>query len=564
MSRDEVVANIGTIAKSGTREVLTQMKKAKSTEVADLIGQFGVGFYSAFMVAERVELVTQRAGEDAGTRWVSTGDGTYSVEDADRSTPGTSITLHLKPVDEDAGLRDFTEFFEIQKIVKRYSDFVAYPVKMEQQRENPVLDDDGKPVEGKTETVVEDVVINSMRPIWTRPKSEVKDEEYNEFYRHIARDWNEPLDVLSLHAEGRIEYQALLFLPGNPPFDLFYRDQQWGLQLYVRRVLIKESFEDLLPVYLRFVRGLVDSPDLPLNVSRELVQQDRHITQIRRWLTRKVLDHLSSMQASDEEKYLTFWNAFGRVLKEGVSADSDNRDKLVPLLRFESSRHETELTTLADYVSRMKPDQENIYYLTAESRSVAEASPHIEGLRAREYEVLYLVEPVDELVVQSLNNFEEKPLRSAAKGTVELGDEDEKKEKKEALEEKTKSLGGLIESLTKPLDEWIKEVRLTERLTSSPACLVGAEHDMSPQFERMMRQIEGAPNMGPQKRILELNPEHELIATLGARYGEGGDESRLADDAYLLYGYALLAEGSELPDPARFSRLLAQLMTERG
>ncbi len=572
MSREEVVTNIGTIAKSGTRQVLAQMKESKSAEAADLIGQFGVGFYSAFMVADRVELVTRRAGERDATRWESTGDGTYSIDTTTRFMPGTTITLHLKPVDQDAGLADFTEFYELQRIVKRYSDFVAYPIQLKHQVEKPVLDSEGKPEakEGeapKTETVIEDKTLNSMKPIWTRPKSEVEDEEYAEFYRHISHDWTPPLDTLSLSAEGRIEYQALLFLPSQPPMDMFYRDQSWGLQLYVRRVLIKERFEDLLPVYLRFIKGVVDSPDLPLNVSRELVQQDRHITQMRRWLTRKVLDHLGTMQAKDEEKYLGFWKSFGRVIKEGVSADADNREKILPLLRFPSSNDESKLTTLSDYVSRMKPDQEHIYYLTGDSRAVVESSPHLEALKSRGYEVLYLIDPVDELVTQALTEFEEKKLRSAAKGTVELGSDEEKKKAKEELEAKQKDFEGLLTSLAKPLDEWVKEVRLTQRLTESPACLVGTEHDMSPQLEKMLRQIEGGPEVGPQKRILELNPDHALIETLRGRQADSADENaddeRLADDAYLLYGYALLAEGSELPDPARFSRLLANLMASQ-
>lgn len=564
MSRDEVVANIGTIAKSGTREVLEQLQAAKSAELSELIGQFGVGFYSAFMVADRVEVVTRRAGEASATRWQSGGDGSYTVEPASRFMAGTTITLHLKPTDAEAGVADFTDFFEIQRIVKRYSDFVSYPIRMKHQTEKPVLDDSGKPEAGKTETVVEEKTLNSMRPIWTRPRSEVKDEEYTEFYRHISHDWQEPLDFLSLKAEGRIEYQALLFVPAQPPMDLFYRDQQWGLQLYVRRVMIKERFEELLPVYLRFVKGVVDAPDLPLNVSRELVQQDQHIKQIRRWLTRKVLEHLATMQASEEEKYLKFYRGFGRVLKEGISADSDNREKLLPLLRFPSSRDEAQLTTLADYVSRMKPEQEHIYYLTGESRAVVESSPHLEALADRSYEVLYLIDPVDELVVQALPEFEGKKLRSAAKGTVELGSEEEKKQAKEALEAKQEAFKGLLEALVKPLEKWVKEVRLTQRLTQSPACLVGTEFDMSPQLERMLRQIEGGPEVGPQKRILELNPEHALITSLAERSKDGADDARLADDAYLLYGYALLAEGSELPDPARFSRLLAELMASRA
>ena len=564
MSRDEVIANIGTIAKSGSRELMAQIKASKSSDsVAELIGQFGVGFYSSFMVADKVTVVTRRSGDEKATRWESTGDGQFTVQDDHRFVRGTDVILHLKPVDEDNGIADYTDFFELQRIVKKHSDFVAYPILAKRERQESDRDEDGKVIEGTARTKLEEVTLNSRQPIWTRPRDEVKDEEYGEFYKHISHDWNEPLDTLSLRAEGRIEYRALLFLPSKAPFDLFFRDQQHGLQLYVRRVLIMDRCEELLPLYLRFVRGVVDSADLPLNISREVVQQDRHIQQMHKWLTRKVLDHLKEMLDGDRDKYLTFWKEFGRVLKEGVSIDPGNRDRITPLLLFQSSNDPEKLTSLAEYVERMKDDQDEIYYLTGESRSVVESSPHLEAFQAKGYEVLYLVDPVDEFVAQGLPELDDKKLKSVGKGEVELGSEEERKKSKEELEEKKKSYSSLMESLQKNLEAWVKEVRVSNRLTASPVCLVGAEHDLSPHLEKLLRQTEGLSGMGgPQKRILEINPGHELLVKLQERFDKDQQDPAIADYAHLLYGYALLAEGSELPDPGRYNRLVGDLMVK--
>lgn len=567
MSREEVVSNIGTIAKSGTRELMKKLRSDPNPEVrAELIGQFGVGFYSAFMVADAVTLVTRRAGEETATRWHSEGDGTYTLEDAERDERGTTITLQLKPVDEENGLADLTDFQTLRGIVERHSDFVAYPVKARHEREETVRDDDGEPVKGedgetKTETVIEDVVLNSREPIWTRPESEVSDEEYADFYKHISHDWNGPLERLSLRAEGRIEYRALLFVPEKAPFDLFYRDQQWGLRLYVRRVLIMDRCEELLPPYLRFVRGIVDSSDLPLNISREMVQQDRHIAQMRKWLTKKVLDHLAKMR-DDEERYATFFSEFGRVLKEGIAQDFDHRDRLLSLLQLPSSRDEEKLTSLDGYIERMKEGQDEIYYLTGESRTMVESSPHLEAFRDKGYEVLYLLDPVDEIWVQSTFEYEGKKLKSVGKGTVELGSEEEKKQAEEELKEKKETFGSLMERLQSSLDEHVKEVRLSTRLTSSPVCLVSGDFDMSPQLERLLRQAEGGDGMPSQKRILELNPKHELLEGLQKRFDANADDPVIDDYARLLYGYAVLAEGSELPDPKAHNEVMAKLMLE--
>jgi molecular chaperone HtpG len=562
MSRDEVIAHIGTIAKSGTRELMQRIKESKSSDsITELIGQFGVGFYSAFMVADRVTLVTRRAGEEAATHWESAGDGTYTLRDTERDGHGTTITLHLKPVDEENGIGDFTNFYTLRGIVKRHSDFVSYPIVAPESREEDERDEDGKVVEGGVKrTIVEDKTLNSMVPIWTRPQADVTAEEYAEFYKHISRDWNEPLETLSLFAEGRIEYRALLFIPSKAPHDLFYRDQQHGLRLYVRRILIMERCEELLPLYLRFVKGVVDSADLPLNISREMVQQDRHISAMRKWLTRKVLDHLAKMMADDREKYLKLFGEFGRVLKEGVSSDYENKDRILPLLFFQSSHDPEKLTTLDEYIGRMKEGQNEIYYLTGETRSQVESSPHLEAFRDKGYEVLYLVDPVDEIVVQSTFEYQEKKLKSVGKGTVELGTEEERKKAEEELEDKKKTYQSLLELMQRTLEKEVKEVRLSNRLTTSPACLVGNDFDMSPQLERLLRQTEGAGDFKAQKRILELNPTHPLLEKLQGRFASDPGDPALRDFAHLLFGHALLAEGSELDDPARYNRLVGDLM----
>ncbi|HET9211653.1 MAG TPA: molecular chaperone HtpG [Thermoanaerobaculia bacterium] len=560
MSREEVIANIGTIAKSGTREMVERLKQGETKEtIAEMIGQFGVGFYSSFMAADRVTLVTRRAGETAATRWESTGDGTYTIEDAEKPGRGTTITLHLKPEDKDNGVDDFSDRWVISRIVRRYSDFVSYPIVLKAEKD-PEIEDLAKEKETgeKPEMPLEEKVLNSMKPIWTRPQSEVTEDEYKEFYRHISHDWTEPLKTIPYRAEGRIEYQALLFIPSQAPYDLYYVASKPGLQLYVKRIQIMEKCEDLLPHYLRFVRGVVDSPDLQLNVSREMLQQDRFITMIRKGLTKKVLDVLEEIKDKDSETYLKFWTEFGRAIKEGVSADYENKEKLLELLVFQSSNDPEKLTTLREYVSRMKDGQNEIYYLTGESRSQVENSPHLEAFKDKGYEVLYLVDPVDELLTQSLHEYDGKRLKSVGKGTVSLGSEEEKKQTEEELKAKEEEMKPLLEHLQKSLDEWVKQVRLTNRLTASPVCLVGAEHDYSPQLEKLLQKGKGG---GPkQRRILELNPKHDILARMTERFAKDQNDPLLADYAYLLFGYGLIAEGGELPDPVRFNRAVADLM----
>jgi molecular chaperone HtpG len=537
MNRQEVISNIGTIAKSGTREVLQNLKEAKSSEfAASLIGQFGVGFYSAFMVADRVTLVTRRAGEETGTQWESTGDGTFSVTDGRRFMHGTSITLHLKKFEEEDHAEDFTATYVIESIIKKYSDFVTYPIRTKEK--------DGKESEHP---------VNSMKPIWTRPRSEVKDEEYKEFYKHLSHDWNEPLRHWSFRAEGRTEHQALVFAPSEPPFDLFYQSGKWGLHLFVRRVLIMEHCQDLLPSYLRFIRGVVDSSDLPLNVSRQRLQEDRHIAQIRKWLTKKILDSFEEMQAKEPEDYAKLWKNFGRVLKEGIPQDFDTKDRLLKLCLFESTNDAEKLTTLTEYVSRMKDGQKAIYFMTGPSRRAIEHSPHLEAFRAKGYEVMLFTDPVDEMIVQWVTEFEEKKLKSVAKGIADLDDDRD-------LAAQVKEYSKLMDVLQSKLDENVKQVRLSGRLTSSPACLVVADEDLSPNLEMLLGKAKG--EITRQKRIMEINPEHELLGKMKEVYASNADDPRLEDFANILYGYALLAEGSEITEPQKFNDALLRVVAK--
>ena len=562
MSREEVVANIGSIAKSGTRETLDKIKAAQGGEVPpELIGRFGVGFYSAFMAADKITLETRRAGEATATRWESEADGTYTLAEGSRSKRGTAVTLHLKAADSEAGIEDFTDEWTLSRTVKRYSDFIAYPIRQKVQREEKETDEKGilKP-DGKTTVVTEDKTLNSMKPIWARAAGDVTEEEHTEFYRHLSGDWNEPLLHLRVKAEGISEYESLLYIPSEPQHDLHVWGMEFGLRIYARRVLIMERCEEAVPRYLRFVYGVVDSSDLPLNISRQTLQENRHIAQINKFLARKALDALADLQKNDEEKYLKFWKHFGSVLKEGVGTAFEHKERLTALMLFASSHHPEKLTTLKEYVERLQEGQPAIFYLTGESRSMVENSPLLEAFRKKNYEVLYLTDPVDELLVQYLTEFDGKKLQSAAKGELDLGDEKEKKQLEEERKEQEKKYSSLLDLLGKKLESGIKKVRLSTRLTDSPACLAGDEHDVSPQLERMMRMAN--PDGPKQKRILELNGAHEIVRKLHERFDKDKTDPVIDEYAELLYGYALLSEGVELPDAVKFNRALAGLMAE--
>jgi len=551
MSRDEVINNIGTIAESGTRALRAKMSEGVGdARLSELIGQFGVGFYSAFMVADKVTMITRRAGEETATLWESTGDGQYSLAPASKDQPGTTITLHLKPQDPEQGIEDYTDKWIISRIVKRYSDFVSYPIVYKGQQESS---------EGTID--IEEKTLNSMKPIWARPASEVSEAQYDEFYQQLFHNWDKPLLTIIAKAEGRVDYQAVVFVPAKAPDDLYYHAAEVGLRLYAKGVLVMEQCADLLPRYLRFVKGIVDSSELPLNISRQMLQQERQVGQIRKWLTKKILNSLENTFANEPDKYLSFWKQFGRALKEGMTSDFDNKEKLTGLLLFQSSRSAEKLITLKEYVESMKPEQREIFYVTGASRSVVDNSPHLEAFREKDYEVLYLVDPVDELLVQYLTEFDGKKLKSISKGIVKLGSEEESEQADKELQQKGEEATELLQFLQQSLDPFIKEVRLTNRLTTSPVCLVGSELDYSPQMERLLQmgQEGGRPR---QRRIMELNPQHEIFTRLQERFRQQPDDSSLKDYGELLLGYALLAEGSELPDPVRFNQLVANLITQ--
>ena len=552
MSRQDLIDHIGTIARSGTQEMRKRMQESQSAEsFADLIGQFGVGFYSAFMVADKVTIITRRAGEATATQWESAGDGTYTLGEAEKGSCGTDIILQLKKPDAENGIEDYTDRWKLSMIVHKYSDFIPYPIIYEGPPQEP-----GEP-EAK-EIKIESKTLNSQKPLWTRRRAEVSDSDYNDFYKHVANDWTDPLKVLPLKAEGTFELEALLFIPAQAPHDLFYHGSEAGLKLYAKRVMVMEKCEEVLPRYLRFVKGVVDSSDLPLNISRQRLQQDRHITQIRKWLTKKLLEALAELKEKEAEKYLKFWGQFGRAMKEGVGSDYENKDKLLPLLLFESSHDAKELTTLGDYVGRMKPEQKEILYLTGESRKVIENSPHLESVRQKGYEVLYLSDPVDELLVQHLHEFQEHKLKSVTKGRFELGTDEEKKQAEEQIKQKEEEYKSFLETCQKKLDEYVKQIRVSSRLVDSPACLVTEEHEYSPHLERLLQKGKGG---GPkQRRIMELNPDHPIIQKLHDRFKSNADDATLGDAIELLFELALVAEGSEIADPVRLNRLTLDLL----
>lgn len=546
MSYEEVGRLIGTIANSGTATFLKELQEAKDEGGAEgLIGQFGVGFYSGFMAADEMTLVTRRAGESQGTRWTSRGEATYTLETVDDVPQGTSVTLHLKPADPENQLHDYTSPWKIREIVKKYSDFITWPIRMDQEP-GATDGDDAETPEPET--------LNSMKALWARSREEVSDDEYHELYKHISHDWREPLETIRLQAEGTFEYQALLFVPSHAPHDLFTREYKRGVQLYVKRVFIMDDCEALLPPYLRFVKGVVDAADLSLNVSREILQQDRHIRMMQRRLTKKVLSTVKEMMTKEAERYGTFWREFGTVLKEGLVTDSENSDAILAVASFATTHADDEPTTLTQYVERMKDGQDDIFYITGESRQSIENSPHMEAFRDKGIEVLLLTDPVDEVWVDTVGEYQGKKLRSVAKGEIDLDAEGDEKAEGERAKQ-AEEYAGLLGWMGEQLGEDIKEVRLSTRLTVSPACVVSDAHDLTPALENMYRAM---GQEGPAtKRILELNPEHLLVKGLNQAYKEREDRSGLVESAELLHTLAVLAEGGQPKDPARFVKLVA-------
>lgn len=539
MDRDEVINNIGTIAKSGTKEFFNALS-GDQVKDANLIGQFGVGFYSAFIIAEKVTLLTRRAGSKDAVKWESTGEGDFTLDAIDKKERGTDIVLHLRE-----GEDDFLNDWKLKTIVRKYSDHITLPILMKKSEMK----------DGEQVLTNEDEVVNKASALWARSKSDISEEEYQEFYKHVSHDFENPLAFTHNRVEGKQEYISLLYVPSKAPFDLYDRERRQGIKLYVKRVFIMEDAEKLMPQYLRFVRGVIDSADLPLNVSREILQDSRDVDAIKNGSVKKVLGLLEDLAKNKPEEYAKFWAEFGRVLKEGPGEDFANKDKIAGLLRFASTHadNDTQNVSLADYIARMKEGQEAIYYITADSFAAAQHSPHLEIFRKKGIEVLLMYDKVDEWLLGGLTEFEGKKLQSIAKGDLDLGklEDESEKEAQKKVEEAAKDL---IERIQKTLGDDVKEVRVTHRLTDSPACLVVGEHDLSGNLARILKASgQSAPEAKP---VLEINPEHRLVEKLKAEK----DDAKFNDYTRVLFDQALLAEGGQLDDPASFVRRVNALL----
>ena len=548
MTRQEVIDNIGTIARSGTKAFFGKLTGDEAKD-SQLIGQFGVGFYSAFIVADKVTLKTRRAGLTAehGVIWESAGEGEFSIENVNMPSRGTEVTLHLRE-----GEDEFLNGWRLRNVISKYSDHINLPIVMQKEQEP---DEDGNGDDSK----VEYETVNKATALWTLSKNDITEEQYKEFYKQVAHDFEDPLTWSHNKVEGNIEYTSLLYIPSRAPFDLWDRDRMHGIKLYVKRVFIMEDSEQLMPRYLRFVRGVIDTNDLPLNVSREILQSSKTIDTIRAASVKKILSELNKMAENEPEQYSKFWKEFGQVIKEGPGEDFANKESLAKLLRFASTESGSaeQTVSLADYVSRMKDKQEKIYYITAESFAAAKNSPHLEVFRKKGIEVLLLTDRVDEWLVNSLTEFDGKHMQSVAKGDLDLGELEDEEEKK-AHEEVEKNFEDLVERVKKSLDDKVKEVRITHRLTDSPACLVADHYDMSGNLERMLKAA-GQPVEG-SKPILELNPEHPMVAKLK----DEGSDDKFADWTSILFDQALLAEGGQLDDPASFVKKLNAMLLQQA
>lgn len=545
MSREDVIQNLGTIAKSGTADFLQQLSGEQQKD-ARLIGQFGVGFYSGFIVADEVTVRTRRADlpKDAGVEWRSKGEGEFTIADIDRELRGTEIVLHLK---EDA--QEYADDTRLKSLVRKYSDHIEVPVRM--QKTETAKDDEGNEIEGSEVETWE--TVNEATALWVRPKAEISDDEYKEFYKHVSHDFSDPLTWSHNRVEGKLDYISLLYVPSRAPFDLYERDGARGLKLYVQRVFIMEDAEQFLPLYMRFIKGVVDSKDLSLNVSRELLQQDPQVDKMKAALTKRGLDMLKKL-AKDDEQYQTFWNNFGTVLKEGPAEDYANRDKIAGLLRFASTHTDssTQDQSLAAYVERMKEGQQKIYYIVADSFNAAKHSPHLEIFRKKGIEVLLLSDRIDEWLMSHLTEFDGKSMVDVAKGELDLGEIEDEEEKK-AQEETAKSKEDLVKRVKEALGDDVQEVKVTHRLTDSPACVVLPEHEMGFQMRRIM-EAAGQP-MPEVKPILELNPDHALVGRL-----ESADSASFGDLSRILLDQAIIAEGGHLDDPAAYVKRLNALL----
>ncbi|WP_124553550.1 molecular chaperone HtpG [Methylophilus methylotrophus] len=545
MRREEVINNIGTIAKSGTKEFFQNLTGDQAKD-ANLIGQFGVGFYSSFIIADKVTLITRRAGETEAIKWESSGEGDFTIEATEKAGRGTEVILHLRE-----GEDEFLNDWKLKTIVRKYSDHITLPIVMKKSEWKDGENGEG----GQMVATDEDETINKASALWARSKSDISEEEYNEFYKHVSHDYENPMAYTHSRVEGKQEYISLLYVPGKAPFDLYDRERRQGIKLYVKRVFIMEDAEKLMPQYLRFVRGVIDSADLPLNVSREILQDSRDVEAIKNGSVKKVLGLLEDLAENKPEDYAKFWNEFGRVLKEGPGEDWANKDKIAGLLRFASTHADTEEqnVSLKAYIERMKPEQEAIYYITADTFAAAKNSPHLEIFRKKGIEVLLMSDKVDEWLLGSLTEFEGKKLQSIAKGDLDLGklEDEADKEAKKQVEESAKEL---VERIKTALGDTVKEVKVTHRLTDSPACLVAGEHDLSGNLARILKAAgQKAPDSKP---ILEINPTHRLVEKLKAE----SDDAKFADYAHVLFDQALLAEGGQLEDPASFVKRMNSLI----
>ena len=548
MTRDEVISSLGTIAKSGTADFFKNLTGDQAKD-SQLIGQFGVGFYSAFIVADKVTVRTRKAGESEAVEWESQGEGDFTIAEIEKAERGTEITLHLREEES-----EFLETYRLRGIVTKYSDHISIPVEL---YKDPVPESEGPDGEKIEAQPGEWEAINKATALWTRDKSEISEEEYKEFYKHVGHDWEEPLTWAHNKVEGKTEYTSLLYIPKKAPFDLYNRERQAGLKLYVQRVFIMDDAEQFMPSYLRFVKGLLDSNDLPLNVSREILQDNKITQAIRKGCTSRVLKMLERMGKNKPEDYQAFWNEFGNVIKEGPAEDFANKDAIAKLLRFSSTHtdEKTQNVSLEQYIDRMKEGQDKIYYVVADSFEAAKSSPHLEIFRKKGIEVLLLSDRVDEWMMSHLTEFNEKPLQSITRGDLDLGDMDDEETKK-AHEESEKEVEGLVERVKTALGDKVKEVRFTHRLTDSPACVVADDHDMSSQMQKLMEQVGQA--VPESKPVFELNPEHQLVKHLNNEQ----DEDKFGQWAEVLLDQAMLAERGSLKDPAGFVSRLNKLMLD--
>lgn len=560
MTYAEVVENIGTIAKSGTKAFLDKIKTAGAITDAELIGQFGVGFYSAFMVAEKVTLLTRAPGQTKGIRWESTGDGTYTIEECDKATRGTTIILTLKEEYRSAEHTEenFLNNYILQNLIKKYSDYIRYPIKMNFSKEEKPLDADGKVIEdAEPVKTVEVRTLNSMAPLWTKNKNDITQDEYYQLYKNLFHDWEDPLEIIHSKVEGTVEYTSLLYLPSRAPFDFYQRESTTGIRLYSKNVFIMDNCQDLLPDYLRFVRGLVDSPDFSLNISRELLQQSQQLKRVGKNLEKSILKTLETMLSKDRAKYEKFWQEYGKAIKTGIYSEYQSRDKLKNLLLFASSQAAEELITLEDYTKRMPENQKVIYYATGKDRSAVERLPQMELLREKNIEVLYLFDRVDEFAIDALQEYEGKKFQSVSRGKLELDDIDSSETKKDS-EALTKENEPLIKAIKEYLSGKVADVKISNRLKSSAVCLVSDDSGISLSMEQILSEMN--KSMYKASRILEINPDHPIFSVLQNLHQTAPDSEAFKDYCDLLYGQALLMEGIAPEDPISFANKVAGLM----